>query len=457
MKFIQRRYSISPAIVPSGKSTTVTIKGHGQYHRFFDDVEYIVRVIPKEEKDYSIDDDLNIFAIEFNTVKAKVQDGVLSFDYIFRGEQEWAISVMAKNKDHDPHTDWMHPLFSGKWSMQFFDDFKLDFRVYSLEEDLYGCKAYKGDPHIHTEFSDGYDSPEQFCSHYRGFGYDFVAVTDHYEYPASLRAIDKMSELQTNFTVFPGEEVHVKQSGRFHMVNFNGKSSVNTKIRYDYDQVKAEVKELAKKFDEFDESEAMELAWTQWITEEIRKTGGISIYPHPYWTVKDIYNHSTHTSKEIFKHRLFDVFEIVGGFPSPAPENNLQATLYYELRGEGYRFPVVGASDAHIGTDHGQSSCAINSTCVFAKSPEDIPDAILASKSTAVSHYPNEPEKVYGEFRLVRYTHFLLENYFPMHTELCKASSVMISEYFKGYKDLKPAIELAEKRVAQFEKEFFGR
>ena len=242
MKFAQRHFTISPAVVPVGKKVTITIKGHNEQQRFFDDVAYTVKIAPREHRDYFINDDLNVRSIEHNTVKPKVKDGVLYFDYIFEKEQEWSVSVKVEDKEqYAANTKWMHPIFGDCWKFHRLENFHPEFlRVYSLEEDLYGLKAYKGDTHTHTEYSDGNDSPEQFCSHYRGFGYDFVAITDHFEYPASLRAIDKMSELKTNFTVFPGEEVHVKQSGRFHTVNFNGKSSVNTKIFNNYDEVKAD-------------------------------------------------------------------------------------------------------------------------------------------------------------------------------------------------------------------------
>lgn len=455
MKFEQRRFTVSPAVVPAGKPVTVTIKGHGEYYRFFDDIDYTVRVVPKEMRDYPIDDNLNILEVKYNTVKGTCKDGVLYFEYTFNGEQEWSVSVKAENLSHDPHVTWMHPIYNGNWNMQKFDGFKLNFRLYSLEDDLYQCKPYKGDTHTHTEFSDGNDTPEQFCAHYRGFGYDFMAVTDHYEYPACLRAIEKMSELKTNFTAFPGEEVHVKASGRFHMVNFNGKYSVNEIIENNYEEVKKQVQKLARDIDNLTESEAMEVAWTQWITEEIRKSGGISIYPHPYWTYMEIFNCGTHVSKEIFRRGFFDAYEAINGFHPQ--ENNLQWNLYYEMRNEGIKIPIVGATDAHIGTDHGENCCAVNSTCVFAKSPEEIPDAIMDLRSTAVRHAPNEFPQVHGHFRYVRYTHFLLENYFPMHNELCKASGVLISEYFKGHKELKPAIELTENRIAEFEKAFFGR
>ena len=458
MKEFKRRFTITPSVVPCGKTVTLTIKGHGEYYRFFDDVEYTVRVIPREYKDYSIDDDLKVFHVNYNTVKADAHNGVLSFDYKFEGEQEWSVSVKAENKDQDAHIKWMHTMFpGGDWCMHRFDEFRFDFlNVYSLNEDLYGLKAYKGDTHTHTEYSDGRDTPELLCSHYRSFGYDFVAITDHYEYLASLRAIDKIKELPTGLIVFPGEEIHVKQSGLFHMVNFCGKSSVNTKIYNNYEQVKDEVKSLAKKYSDLTDSDALEVAWTEWITTEIRKSGGISIYPHPYWTVNGIFNHPTYITKEIFKHKLFDVFEIINGGLTPH-EMNLQTNLYYEMRSEGYKFPIVGGTDAHNGTDYGESSCAVVSTCTFAKSPKDIPQAIMDSKSTAVSHIPGENEQVYGDFRLVRYTRFLLENYFPKHNELCKASGIMMSEYLKGYQDLKPAIELAEQRITEYEIEFFGK
>ena len=84
-------------------------------------------------------------------------------------------------------------------------------------------------------------------------------------------------------------------------------------------------------------------------------------------------------------------------------------------------------------------------------------DAIMNLNSVAISHNPGEQPFVHGPFRLVKYVYFLLENYLPMHAELCKASSVLLCEYFKGHPEVKPAIDIAEERIAAFKKDFFGK
>jgi len=455
MKWEQRRFIVSPSVVPTGKPVTVTIKGYGDYFRFFDDITYIVKLIPKEKRDYIINDDFNINADECNTVKAHSKDGVLSFEYTFEGEQEWKIQLMAEG-GQDKHFNRWRLYFKELWNQKQFDSFNFDFRIYSLEQDLYALDVFKGDTHTHTEYSDGNDTPELFCANYRGFGYDFVAITDHYEYSSSLRAIEEMSKIKTNFTVFPGEEVHVIPSGgRFHIVNFNGKSSVNTRIIEDYEGVKAEVFALAKELDRLSERDAQELAWTAWITNEIRKTGGLSIYAHPFITVSNAYNCPTHITVEALKRGFFDAYEILNA--DSEQERNIQAALYYDLKCQGYKIPIVGSTDAHISSDHGVVHAANFSTLVFAKSADEIPDAIMDLRSTAVSHTVGQTPYVHGSFRLTKYSYFLIDNYFPMHNELCKASSVMLCEYFKGHKEVEPAIEIAEKRIAEFKKSFFGK
>lgn len=459
VQFEVRHFDISPTVVPAGKRTTVTLKGHGGYHAFYDDLDYQVRIIPKEKRDYLINDDFNIdeYANECNIVDAVCKDGVLSFEYTFEGEQEWAIALRCKNGEEDflkYYNPW-RVMFRQRWSLIDWNEFRYFFRLYSVEEDLYGLKPFKGDLHTHTDYSDGTDTPELFCGYYRGYGYDFIAITDHYEYDGSIRAVERMKELDTGFKVFLGEEVHVIPSGGlFHIVNFNGKSSVNKKILADYEGVKAEVFELAKSFEGLSERDSQELAWFKWITDEIRKVGGMPICAHPFDTINFAYNTPTNITVEALKRGFFDAYELLN---CSLPGANNQIALYFDLLRQGLNIPAVGTTDSHGSTDHGMCHCANNSTVVFAKNAEAIPDAIRNMMCTAVSHQPEQRPVAYGSFRLVKYTCFLLENYFPLHNELCKASSVLQTEYFKGNTELKPAIEAAEERIAAYDKRFFGK
>jgi predicted metal-dependent phosphoesterase TrpH len=82
------------------------------------------------------------------------------------------------------------------------------FSVYSVNDDLLSRVPYKGDMHIHTYYSDGIESPAYVASSCRKIGLDFVAITDHGKYFPSIEAIDTFKDLDLDFKIFPGEEVH---------------------------------------------------------------------------------------------------------------------------------------------------------------------------------------------------------------------------------------------------------
>ena len=54
--------------------------------------------------------------------------------------------------------------------------------AYAVEPDLAALRPYKGDTHLHTNRSDGWDEPFDVACAYRAAGYDFIAVTDHGRY-----------------------------------------------------------------------------------------------------------------------------------------------------------------------------------------------------------------------------------------------------------------------------------
>ena len=78
-------------------------------------------------------------------------------------------------------------------------------------------------------------------------------------------------------------------------------------------------------------------------------------------------------------------------------------------------------------------------------------------RSVAVSHPLGEETHIHGSFRLVKYAYFLMDNFYRLHAERCKASSVLMLEYFRGDKSLKPAIEAAERKISEYKNAFFGK
>lgn len=448
-------FQVSPTVLPAGEPVTVTITGCGDYYRFFDDVTYTVQLCPKELHDTEIDEDFTLGGYDYRTVPGTCQNGVLSFTYTFIGEQEWEVLVFSDEKqaEHDNIVRkaygvcWGLPATMSKWG--------LNFRVYSLLPDLYKTRVYAGDLHVHSDASDGQEAPEIVCANYRALGNDFMALTDHHYYPSSLRAKKSMEPLSTGFTVFPGEEVHNKYLGRFHIVHFNGQSSINEIILSNREAVKEEVKALSRKLEGLSPRDAEEVAWYQWVTEKIRERGGLSILAHPFWSCRHCYNCPTHITTEVIRRGYYDILEILGGC-TPG-DNNLQTAFYQELRAEGQSIPIAGSTDCHSTAMRGKNDCDIAKTLVFATAPEEIPQAIMNLFSVAVEQLPGESPHIYGPFRLVKYARFLLENYFPQHNRLCQASGTLLREYFLGNPDLKPAIEAAEQQITLYANRFFHK
>ncbi len=125
--------------------------------------------------------------------------------------------------------------------------------------------------------------------------------------------------------------------------------------------------------------------------------------------------------------------------------------MYNDVRAEGCKIPIVGSTDSHsvLGDGH-----ILRSTVVFAEN-DNIIGAVSDGYSVAVESLPGENIRVYGSLRLVSYTHFLLENYFPIHDELCSASGLFLEEYVHGNEEIKTTIEQIEEKITSHEKNFF--
>ena len=83
------------------------------------------------------------------------------------------------------------------------------------------------------------------------------------------------------------------------------------------------------------------------------------------------------------------------------------------------------------------SNPPISVAVVFAKdnSLDSIISQIKGMYSVAIEQQRNEGERVYGSYRLVKYTRFLLNYYFPAHDELCIEEGRLMREYALGDED----------------------
>lgn len=428
-------YDVYPLVFPVGKEVTVHIRATGGRREFVSEKEYRVLICALgggKPADYPSS------ANYFETV-AVCHDGGFDITHTYDSEQQYFIRILGDD---------------GKRINQF--------PVYAVEKDLVGRLPLKGDLHIHTNCSDGRQAPEVVCGMYRSHGYDFFAITDHHRYYPSVRAVEFFKDIPTEFNIVPGEEVHLPdvhgKSADAHIVNFGGDYSVNGLVKDDYfeetgeswvrcidfsncpealsveewqDKMEAEAEKLTVP----EHVDKIPAAVMKWAFSEIKKANGLAIFPHPYW-ISDTQHVPEAYLEYIMENRDFDAFEVLGG-ERYYEQNGFQTVRYYEDMAKGRRYPIVGSTDSHSSYESNPGAL-ICSTVVF--SPENEKNAIISSikdyYSVAVDTVSREFRLV-GESRLVKYTCFLLNNYFPRHDELCREEGRLMRLCAVGTKEEK--------------------
>ena len=188
MKTELHYYDIFPKVFPAGKEVKITVKPLGAHAEFKESEKLSLAVYGLDDgapRDYP--DRKNGAEIPFEF------DGCIKFHYVFPKEQQYFIRITDKE--------------SGKRIVQL--------SVYALDEDLCGRYPFIGDFHMHTCRSDGKEAPAIVSANYRKHGYDFFAITDHNRYYPSLEAINAFKDVPIEFTIVPGEEVHMPKEPGF--------------------------------------------------------------------------------------------------------------------------------------------------------------------------------------------------------------------------------------------------
>ena len=156
----------------------------------------------------------------------------------------------------------------------------------------------------------------------------------------------------------------------------------------------------------------------------------------------------------IYKEAPFDAFEVLGG-ENYYPHNGFQTGFYYEMKAKGFDYPVVGSTDSHGSTEHNRNAL-ICSTIVFAKenSREGLVDAIKNKYSIAVDTISKEYRLV-GDFRLMKYASFLIENYFPIHDLACSAEGYYMNRYIAGDERAAAMLKAMKGQIPEMQKKYF--
>ena len=384
-----------------------------------------IRIMPMEKygiphKDFRIDENYR-YSFEDMT---KEGDKLYSYEYKFSGEQRYSVYVLV-------------------------DGEKIYKHLYAVDEDLAGLKAFKGDTHLHSCRSDGQGTPFEVSVAYRKRAFDFIAVTDHHRYAPSLEAREEVKALTDYFTVFPGEEVHNKDMGYFHIINFGGSSSVNTLIETDEEYVNSAL-DAIKKTTAFPENvDKDNCAFRIFVANEIRRRGGLAVFAHPFWEDYGEYNAQTDDVVYLFKNGYFDALEVLAGCDNTGNGNNIQTALWAEMRADGIKIPVLGASDAHR-TESEPTKFNKQFSIVLAENAEGIPVSIKNELSVAVERRSGRDFYCVGPFRLVKYVRFLMDEYYPGYEALCEEHAAALAA-----KDTS-GLRLAEKKIDEYKAEFFA-
>ena len=358
----------------------------------------------------------------------KVMDGLYAFDFDFPDEQRYTFRVVE---------DGNHGAYGS---------------LYAVRDDLFDLGFYKGDTHLHSCRSDGVGEPLSVAIAYRRAGFDFMCLTDHHRYAPSLEAKAAVSALTDAFTVFPGEEVHNKDMGYVHIVNFAGDASVNDIIENKPEYVSERIADIGARVTLPENVDPATTLMRLFITEEIRSAGGLAVLAHPYWNTGGEYSMESAEMIYHLRNGSFDALELLASDDREGNGDNLQVALYYELRDEGVRTPILGASDRH-NPENPASLFNRHFSMVFAKCAADIPDAVRQGMSVAVNRRNDSDFFVFGSYRLVKYTRYLLAEFYPHYSTLTAAHADAM-ETANGKRTEK--ILAAEGEIDAFRTKFFA-
>jgi hypothetical protein len=326
--------------------------------------------------------------------------------------------------------------------------------VYAVDDDLLNLRPWRGDMHAHSFRSDGREAPAIVAANYRKAGFDFLSLTDHEKYEPSLEMISAYQKTPIDIKLFPGEEVHPPQN-HTHYIHFGGDWSVNALIRQDPGKYHDEVKRLAAELDIPEGINKEEFASCFWVCREIHNAHGLAVMVHPHWIHEFAYHIGEKMTRFMLKSKLFDAFELIGG--QTLPENQLQVSIWQDIRGEGVFVPPLGCSDSHGTVNAAWFELA--ETVVLAESCERdvLFKSIREGRTVALEQYHEEARpRLYGLHRYVSYVLFLLEEYFPLHDELCFEEGRLMKDFICGDANAAELLGRLQGRCEALQKKYWG-
>ena len=179
-------------------------------------------------------------------------------------------------------------------------------RIFSLAD-----RPLKVNLHMHTNLSDGKQSPLLALQAYEDAGYDAVAITDH-------RTVTTVPDYRDDMLVLPGMEWDVNLNRGGEVIHLLG---IGMAEGFSYERQR--------------ENDAQRFA------DAVRKAGGLCFFCHPHWSMNRV--------ETLLSMKGLSGAEIFNGVSRP-PYNldRADATFYLDMAAsEGCLIPTIATDDSH--------------------------------------------------------------------------------------------------------------
>ena len=392
-------YTLPICVFPAGELSEVVIACKYKYQKLVG--QYKVIVSPFYNYDYKASSSYEPYSA---IIEAK--DNTLTIPFLFDKEDMYSINVFYLLDEEEI--------------------LLVSSNVYAVNPDLFECKYYKADLHMHTTYSDGYEPPELVVASARERGMDIIAVTDHNAFLGSVVAREKAADLGLDMTVILGEEYSLEYSP-MHILALGTEKEIDRKYLTKQVLEMPETKEILESNPTLS-CDVDVYACTQVLLDKVSEIGGTSILAHPYWKPIALNGTRMDTPENVYielgKDKKFAGIEIVSG--SPDGEFNvssLQASLARTILGNFDGLPIIGITDSHYYTTDPISGKHFTIVFAKSKSKEHVLEALSDGFTVAVELVNGIP-LCYGEHRLVKFAEFLLKYYFPTRDLVARKEAV---------------------------------
>ena len=314
------------------------------------------------------------------------------------------------------------------------------FDIYSLREDLFRERPWRGDLHLLSRHSGGRQDPARIAALGRRVGFDFLALTDRGRIASSLELAETVKKWECGFTVLPGESWSIG-------------GGMVTVVAVGHDGEITPPKGTPVADPSLDPAEAAAAGTAVALTSEIRRRGGVAIFCHPALKRDQHFLTPPALSRYLMFHGGFDAVETLNSTSGSHSVSRVAALSWEAAGAPGAPRALVGVSGY---SDVARVSFGRLCTVVFA--PEGNAAALVAAlrRGRCVAQLrSNGLAPIQGSSRLVEYALFLNRAYWTQHDRICWRQGNALLGFIDGNTGIFPAVGRHAAELEKFRREFW--